>query len=240
MDAESKFIDNDLSGYEVRHYPAFGLRFAHNPGLITPEIARAIEAGQYEIEEATAASSVVGPDDVVLELGGGMGLLAAHISLTCKPKLYCCVEANPFLIGGLQHTLHLSGIRDVLVIQGMLTGDAEILKRGWASLSLAADFWRSSTLLDTGGSMVRVPAISLHEVLERHAPTVLICDIEGGEGALLAASDFPGIAKIVVECHPQIGTGNDVNSIKARLALLGFTIESITKKSVILARRAAA
>lgn len=51
---------------------------------------------------------------------------------------------------------------------------------------------------------VDVPVFSFNAVVERIRPTLIICDIEGGEIELFEHANLTGVQKVMVEIHQSV------------------------------------
>jgi hypothetical protein len=85
----------DCAGY--RTHPHFGLRLA------VTEVSRKLCAtrflvGCYEATEARLLPPILRSDDSVLEIGAGLGFVAALLMSQCRPRAYCAVEADARLM----------------------------------------------------------------------------------------------------------------------------------------------
>ena len=70
-------------------------------------------------------------------------------------------------------------------------------------------------------------------------PTVICCDIEGGELSVLA-EPLPGVRLVVVETHPQIYGPEGVKRIVEGLSAQGFAATEGAKADTQVFRRAQA
>ena len=152
MDSDS-FLVRDHAAYETGFHRGLQLKYCFHPQWLTEDISRALDNGTYELREAQAAQRFVTSEDVVLEIGGGLGIVASHICRSCSPAFYCCVEANPFLIGAIHHTLHANDVRKALVVHGVATNDGRLLRQGWTHFNTWYEFWGSTTEALDGGEI---------------------------------------------------------------------------------------
>ena len=88
-----------------------------------------ISQGFYESTEARLLPLLVRPEDSVLELGAGLGFIAALLMTQCRPRAYCAIEADARLIPLIQKTLDLNDVRGEFEVRNaILTEDAEKLR----------------------------------------------------------------------------------------------------------------
>jgi FkbM family methyltransferase len=214
-----------------------GLAIASSDGVVTEVIERGIREGWYELRECRAAEAVVGEQDRVLELGGGLGAVAAHVWRSCKPRSYEVYEPNPQLVPLLEATLAANGATGVKVHAALLSHDRSLVRKGKTVLNVSADFWGASTLPVVGAAVPTLVAVaSFARAMRLHLPTVIICDIEGGEAALFADLPEPSrlerlrgerplgdVHAIVMELHPDVIGQERVRAIEERLRRIGFS-----------------
>ena len=81
-----------------------------------------------------------------------------------------------------------------------------------------------------------MPARPIGKLLARFAPTVISCDIEGGELEVLV-QPLPGVRLIVVETHPQVYGPEGVERIGAALLGQGFLAAEGARKDTLVFRR---
>src|SRR5262249_31752425 len=161
---------------------------------------------------ALAAYRIISAEDRVLELGGGIGVVASYV-WTKRRCTYHIYEANPYLLPSLHGTLALNDARAVIVPNAIVTAAIPDIERGWAELGLHEDFWQSSTIATTDSPRVTVPVVSFSEVVARYRPTVIISDIEGGEIDIFAVSPLDSVHSIVIEIHPGVSDENDIANL---------------------------
>jgi FkbM family methyltransferase len=186
----------------------------------TPALRRALYAERYERGEARCVARRVAPDDVVLEVGAGIGFLSTLCALRVGGARVTAVEANPALLPRIRATWAANGVAPTLV-HGVLARTA-----GEAELFVAPELVSSS--LAPGGearASVRVPQLAVNELLRRVAPTCLVIDVEGAEAELLPAIDWRGVRKLILELHPHRIGAERTRELLALLAAQGFREE---------------
>ena len=145
-----------------------------------------INAAEYEGHEIRGALHVVREDDVVLEIGAGLGIVGAVIASNAKPKSVHSFEANPDLIPTIERLYELNGLEGVNSVRNtVLLSDPE--RPASIPFHLRNSFLGSS-LIEAEGRVrktVDVPTASFGETSAELGATVLIMDIEGGELELL-------------------------------------------------------
>lgn len=169
--------------------------------LISPPVLREIAAGRYEGDEILCALLNIEPEDMVLELGAGIGALSSVVLNRKSAAGWVCVEANPDLLPLIRKNHKLNGIGGVEVINAALGNDrAKTLH----DFYVTEDFWSGSLLRpEKFVDIKRVPGLYFGDILEKYRPTFIICDIEGGEYDLFAEGlDLLSVRKVCLEAHP--------------------------------------
>jgi FkbM family methyltransferase len=166
---------------------------------VPPGLRRRILAGRYERGESRAVLLHLEPDDVVLELGGGLGYLAALCALRVGSERVSTYEANPELLPLLERTLAANGVSPR--VEHAVVGLAE----GTSTFFVEHHFDSSSVIRrSVEGRPVAVPQVDIRRVIEEVRPTFLIMDVEGAELDLVPAIPWGGIRKLLLEVHPAL------------------------------------
>jgi FkbM family methyltransferase len=192
------------------------------PEIVTPRIERPLRSGRYEKGERMALAAILRPGDRVLELGAGIGLLSTVAARVEGIGRIVAVEANPALIPMIRETHRLNGVDGVVVENAVVTASAAA--GDTADFYLRADFWASSMepLSRPYGSVVQVPCRSLAALLADHDPTVIVCDIEGGEIDLFDKADLSRVRALVIEFHPKVYGEAGRARVEAAIAAQGL------------------
>lgn len=179
-----------------------GIDLAIDPEVMSPKMVEIIESGAYEGAESREIPRIVQPGERIVELGAGIGFIAAIALKTGLVERYAAYEANPRLIPLIERNAALNGVSFELhnaVVDPTTDG-------GTVPFYLRRDFWASSLSPAPWGyqSEVAVPRVSFDAVRERYRPTMLIVDIEGGEEVLFRDVALTGIKKIYMELHQKV------------------------------------
>ena len=233
-------VSVSVSGFEV--IDCEGLRVAVRPGFISDRIARPLQSGRYERGERRGLERLLRPDDRVLDLGGGLGVVASACARACPEGAVLTVEANPELLPMIRETLRLNGATDAEVRHGAVVGPGAA--PGPRSFYLRADFWASSMEPDSRPYLraVSLPALPLADLMAEFRPTVLSCDIEGGEAGLFDGLDLSGLRLAVVEMHPKAIGEDGVAAVRRALIDAGLAPQPQARPSTVVTflRQAAA
>ncbi len=232
---------------ELTRYPRFWTRLATKPRQVrhhgvqlalfdgmSAYMQRSILKGRYERGEARCLIQKVRPDDVVLEIGGGMGFisaLAAHLIGSERVHSY---EANPGLIPRIHETYRLNDVAPTVHNEILADGP------GSETFYVEDEFVTSSTRrLSEAAREVQVPRVDVNESIRRTGATFLVMDIEGGEAELVPMIDWSPIRAVVVELHPQIIGEEACHKVQDHLAAQGLVKDGWTSTSnkICLERR---
>ena len=185
---------------------------------LSPLMKNIILTGRYEAQERKLAAMALKQDDVVLELGGAIGFIGLYCRKVLGVKHVTSVEANPATLRILRRNYQLNGLTPHVIHAAAAGEDGEL------DLNIGGEFWEN-TLTGSSTDTVRVPSLSLDSLVRQmpHAPTVLICDIEGAEQYLDFRQLPPSVTRIIIELHPSMIGQDRVDAILRDLAQLGFT-----------------
>ncbi|MBI2961667.1 MAG: FkbM family methyltransferase [Betaproteobacteria bacterium] len=205
-----------------------GVRLPTDHPLITPGIRRQIFFGEYEAKEAEIVSRRLADDDVVMEVGAGIGYLSALCARRLGNGRVFAYEANPALLEIIAATHRENGVapsvRNALLAEGA----------GKRTLFIEPEFWASSALAGSGAAQpIVVEQADLNAELAAVCPTFLIVDIEGGEIEFFALARLDGVRKICVETHPGMASDASLSKLFSRLFAQGFALDfSLIRKNV--------
>lgn len=195
--------------------------------------ANGIYSGKHELPEREVVGKTLAAEDVVLEIGAGVGM----VTLQCcrqigSERVHTC-EANPALLPVLQRSCELNGFHPEL-ISGMVG-----LEAGEQEFFVAKQFVSSSRFTRDASIEQRektiVPVYALSALLARIQPTYLIMDAEGAEADLLDPRiDLSCLNKICVEVHPKIIGDAAINHIVRTLADQGLFLSWSQSRGVVL------
>ncbi len=173
---------------------------------------------KYEHKEIAILKNVLEEDDVVFEVGAGIGF----ISTFCAERVNKVIayEANPEMIKKIKETYKLNGVNPILK-EGILLD-----KEGEIEFFLEKNFWSSSTIRRSKDSKkIRVRTFNVNKEIEKFDPNFLIIDIEGGEKDLIPIIDYKNINKVLIEFHPDIIGEKLVSNLIKYLIEQGFYLD---------------
>lgn len=196
-----------------------GIRLYRGSGLSTPVLA-ALEAKRYETPEARIVCHAIQPDDVVLELGTGLGFIASLCAKVIGSDNVHSYEANPALKSVIQRNFKLNDLAPRLEIS--LLGEDQ----GEITFYVMKNFWSSSTIKrHPRAKPIQVPVKRFNDELQRLRPSFLIIDIEGGERDFIRYAQLDGVRKVCIELHPHVIGSEAVSEVEAFFISQGFCEE---------------
>lgn len=188
-----------------------GVKLWLDRSIVSQTIIKEMYRGHYEKPETAMLNMVLTPADRVFELGTGLGYNAITAANKVGAENVITYEANPNLIDIITRNFALNN-RPIQVVNKYLVTDDDA--RTEAEFYVSKDFWESGST-DTGNrTKITVPTAKLNDELEAFKPTLLICDIEGGEIFLLKQPLPHYVKKIIIETHPFYDfVGDKANSL---------------------------
>jgi len=202
-----------------------GLRF----DLSSPVIGTPQKAGfllrNYEYGERTGLAFI--PSNLglpLVEFGGSIGAMACAASKHFgNPEQHVVVEANPYMIPVLTRNRDLNGCRFQVVHAALAYGADETI------FHVHPKFVKSSLYtLDAAAEAVRVPTVTLQQLLEQHhfnRPILLFCDVEGAEIALFEHEEYllrTRVKYLMLEVHAYLTGEESVKGMLRQLMEWGF------------------
>lgn len=201
--------------------------------LVTDQVAFALYRNEYENAEFTLLGEHVRPDDIVLELGCGMGFIA----LVCAKRLttgrIVGVEANPRLLPLIKANFALNKL-EIELIHAAVTDQP-----GSVEIGVSNDFRYSGIDLADQDEHVSVPGVRLNELLGQHQPTLLVLDIEGMETLILnREAELDSVQRIAVEVHANLTGDAAISQMLSVLYEKGFVMDTgVSRFPVVLLKR---
>lgn len=188
---------------------------------LSDNLCAAIYDGYYESAELRAFSKHLTDDDIILEVGAGIGFLSAYCATAIGSDRVFAYEANPKMEPLIRSVYVANNVTPHLRI-GVLGND-----EGKVDFFVTEDFWASSLIRPSlPCETVPVPVYSLNDEVRRITPTFLIMDIEGGEFELLSSIEFGTIRKISCELHTDVLGQDKVERMKRIMHQAGFRIHA--------------
>ena len=190
---------------------------------IGPSTRRALLRGRYERHKVRQLRNRVEPNDVVLDVGAGIGLTALYAASMVGGENVLCVEADPRAADLAEANFAANG-RDIELLR------AGAVPRGEPSevdFHLHEELGRSSLTPRAGGiETVRVPTLDIAPLLRARNVSVLNVDVEGSERDVLhAIDDFGPVRIVLLSVHEQVVGYERTNRLLERLFDAGFALD---------------
>ncbi|MDY7020343.1 MAG: FkbM family methyltransferase [Cyanobacteriota bacterium] len=196
-----------------------GIKMRLDPRMSGFQVKKLL-CGRHTRHERQLVVGRLEPDDIVMELGGGIGMLSTACALKIGGDRIHSYEANPTMESLIYDNYALNGVKPHLKMC-MLDENP-----GSCTFYASEHFARSSAykLNDQGETTAyEVPVESLNDEIHRIKPTVLIMDVQGSEGRLLSFADLSTVRKLLVELHPNVLGIFRVNGLRRQLRNQGFS-----------------
>ena len=220
----------------MRRFTLRGLTLSLPEVALKGNLERALSSGRYENHEADALLLHLRPGDRLLDLGAGLGFICALAARVLDEGAVFGVEAGPETVKLARKNLAANGFPGVKLMRGAVVGEGE----GEVEFGQRPAFWASGLQGPEGwpenAQVIRVPARPIGKLLAQFAPTVISCDIEGGELEVLTQA-LPGVRLVVVETHPQVYGPEGVERITLALGAQGFVAAEGAKADTLVFRR---
>jgi FkbM family methyltransferase len=196
-------------------------------------LLNALYGGYYENHELSLVKSVLQQDDVVMELGTGIGLLSAYCAAKIGSERVFTYEANPSLKEKIHSTYSLNHVSPA--VEFCILGD----RHGEHTFYPSKNFWASSTIQrNSRNQAIKVPMKSFNQEVQRINPTFLLMDIEGGEYDLMQYADLHNIRKLQMELHRGFIGEEKANFVLSKLRESGFQVnQELSYKDNLLLER---
>ena len=188
--------------------------------------------GDYEQSDIEIANEYVVPGDVVMEIGGGIGITGCALAKASKRKTIV-VEANPLLWEHIKRNFSINNA-EVELIEAAAVGDEHT--DNTVSFNVSPNYWWSSLAEATGSTAYEAAAIKLSTLIDDYKPSVLVIDIEGAEEFVVPNSINNCVKRIFIEIHtPSLG-GRKSGIVVRKLERMGFRMLDIRSYTWIFER----
>jgi FkbM family methyltransferase len=170
--------------------------------IISDKILKAISDGSYERNEVSQINRIIQDQERIIEIGVGLGFISTLVLKNPKTEQFLGFEANPQLIEPIRTVFEMNNVNGE-VVNAVLNHDQETREMDFY---IRNDFWASSLEEKPWGynEIIKVKTILFNSIIEEFKPTMIICDIEGGELALFRDACLIGVKKVYMEIHQQV------------------------------------
>lgn len=185
------------------------------------KVRASLYAELYERHEVAAVGRKLKPEDVVVEAGAAIGYVGLHCARIVGVDNVHLFEANPALKDEIINNFKRNDFSE----PKLATAVASHSDDGPVDFHVAEQFWSSSTL-DRGVTTrtVAAPRVDLNRIMKETGATVFICDIEGGEFALIPNLDLSGLRLAIVEVHDALAKDGELDAFDAAMDASGMEL----------------
>ena len=197
-------------------------------------VLRSIYAEKYEGLETAALPRYLRSGDIVVEAGAAIGFVGLHCARILGAANVVMIEANPALVPEIERNFALNAVKAPRILNAVAATDDD----GAVKFRVAEQFW-SSSVLDRGQTLrtVETKKINLNRLFREEGASVFICDIEGGEFALLPDLDLTGVRLVVIELHRKLGPDGAVGKAVQQIESLGLALKETLNDEVYIFER---
>ena len=197
-----------LDGIEIPVYLNYGY-----------SVLRFIDNNKYERSEISIIKNTLENNDIVLELGTGIGFVSAFCAKKIGDKNVFTFEANIYLKPIINELYKRNKVSPTLTFA--MLGEVDTYEKFHRNKN---SFLASSSQKNRNEEYEAVTVLrkDINKVIKEICPTYLIMDIEGGEYDIFKLINFYTIKKIQFELHPLILDRDKINSIFNRLRESNF------------------
>ncbi len=194
-------------------------------------------SGGYEARERLAVCRLLRPRDRVIEAGTAIGLVAMTAAAIVGPENIVTYDANPAMVADAAANFARNGMA-IEAHAGALVARRHYVEGVRLAFQISPEFWASRVVEAGAPGAIQIPTSCFEAERERHQANVLICDIEGGEVALLANADLGAIRLLILETHVWAAGEASTNALIRKLVLDGFNLDfDATHGAVVALRR---
>jgi FkbM family methyltransferase len=197
-------------------YEYHGVQIPLDDPAIHGRIREVIEGGMYELGDVRAVDAMLTTQDVVLEVGAGLGFMSALCAKRIGDDRVFSYEANPAMEASIRRLHELNGVSPTLTIAAVSD------RAGPAALTVEPEFWTGRLEAASTGDVVRT--VDIEAECRRHRPSFLLLDCEGSEREILARPVHDSVRKLVVELHPEYLGSRACNDVIRTVLGQGFDV----------------
>ena len=208
---------------------SYGIKICTARSDIPESIRMELFHGTYERSEALFTQVTVHSRDRVLDIGAGIGLVGLVATRICGEGNVLSCEANPYLESIIRKNYQLNKWKPNLVMCAV-TSDGRDL-----TFFRQQEDWVASSAFVRGrmGDEIVIQSVMINDLIDRHRPTVITMDVEGGEVELLPVSDLGGVRGVIVEMHPWIVGKEPIEQVVEGMKEKGWRIARKRANTVV-------
>jgi len=193
-------MDGSTSIDPTGYIKSRGLKFPKDGTYLTGKVRGLLRENSYERDLTAAALKATREGDTVLDLGCGLGFVSGMLAKRRNIAAIHGYDGNAALLTYAEAMLATNGITSVTLTHGVLGK-----RKSTAPFYVRTPFAASSLIPVDGANEAesQVEMLNVKTTLTATKPTVIICDIEGGEADLFDGTDLKGVRQVVVKLHPN-------------------------------------
>jgi FkbM family methyltransferase len=183
-------------------------------------VEQALSKGSYERDELQLIGRILSPDDRVLEIGAGLGLVSTYCAKQIGSERVFAFQADPELESCIRETYQLNGVDPTLEICAVGA------RAGRITLHRDEHFISASVVRRRAGVQpVEVPGKALNYVVANIQPTLLVVDAEAADPGLFEEAQLPTVSRILLESHERVIGPLATDQVLTGLRAMGFVVD---------------
>lgn len=190
--------------------------------LIIPELRNAIRAGSYAAEMIRRLPQALCPDDRVLVIGAGIGVVSTLVAKSGLAERVIAVEANTLLVPYLERVHALNEVTEIETVNAVLADGM----KGRVPFFSRRDI-RTSSLTPHDRAwqhVMMVPFMNLNLILAEEQISLIICDLPAASAKFLAPAQLDTVERILLGCGEECGDRIEAEALSAGLAERGYAV----------------
>lgn len=199
-----------------------GIDVPISPDEVSEIIWSALSDGTYEAKEARWAVKAARPNDRILELGSGIGVITSLLA-AIEGTQVMAFEANPHTVALAEKVIRANNRNNVELRHGLLTAGPP---RDF-TFYIREDLWMSSLLEHQGPYLdtIKVHSANIDEFISQSDIDLIVMDIEGAELDLLKGAELPGVERVFLEFHDHLYGLDGIRNLTTAMAKKGFAYD---------------
>jgi FkbM family methyltransferase len=206
--------------------------------------ARRVDDAVGEFDAIRSLCESIRSGDVFYDIGSNIGMFACTVaSVHGNDVQVHAFEPEPAVCRRLRENVRLNRLENVTIHEVAIAdtcGDAELLVAGGLGFGAHSIVRKSDRDASGAGQKVRVQTQPITEYAEQHrlpAPTIVKCDVEGAEAAVIRSLrpwlENRSIRRFDVEFHPELlrEQNETVDELKALVCSFGYDVRAITVRT---------
>lgn len=213
-----------------------------NDAQYPDRVRRSLRRGSYEGDERRLAGEFLLPGDRLLEIGTAIGAVAMTAARILGEESVLTFDANPEIVSHARQNFKYNGLSRINSRNGVLKNRNDFSPGEEVDFHIAEAFWSSRLYIGHNDKdiikTVKVPTFCLEDEINNFGATCIMCDIEGGEVALMEGANLENIRLIIMETHYWAIGEKPTDEMIGYLIEQGFSIHlGYSRDQVVVLRR---